>query len=111
MTPSYVVITGASSGIGAACVSEFASKGFRTIGIDIKPTSDAGIHVVIDLLDSGLSRSDQSENELGSRHALGRVASLDEIAKVLRLVAVDGTFMTGSSIVIDGGALARLSTD
>ena len=44
-----VVITGASSGIGAACVRQFGSADFRTVGVDIGQRSEADEHFVVDL--------------------------------------------------------------
>lgn len=51
----------------------------------------------------------QAIEDWGKLHALGRVASPAEIAKVvLFLASDDASFMTGSSVVIDGGLLAGL---
>jgi NAD(P)-dependent dehydrogenase (short-subunit alcohol dehydrogenase family) len=60
MSQPIAVITGSSSGIGAACVHEFAAAGFWTIGIDVEPGSDADEHLVIDLAspDSGREVAD-----------------------------------------------------
>ncbi len=45
----------------------------------------------------------------GKSHALGRVATAAEIARVvLFLASDDASFMTGSTVVIDGGMLAGL---
>ena len=45
----------------------------------------------------------------GKLHALGRVAQASEIARVvLFLAGPDASFMTGSSVVVDGGMLAGL---
>lgn len=236
MSQPIAVITGSSSGIGAACVHEFAAAGFWTIGIDVEPGSDADEHLVIDLaspdcgrevadvvgdrgvsvlinnaavpgdgllleadtetwestmavnlrapflvsralypalasegggaivniasvhalasspgagiyatakgglvaltramalewapsvrvnsvlpgavdtemLARGLARSGQSADDLATRSALGRIADPMEIARLVRAIVLDGTFMTGASLVVDGGALARLSTE
>jgi len=51
----------------------------------------------------------QAIEDWGKLHALGRVASPAEIARVvLFLASSDASFMTGSSVVIDGGMLAGL---
>lgn len=50
---------------------------------------------------------------LGSKHVMGRVGQPAEIAEAIYFLA-DGersSFMTGQSLVIDGGAIARLSTE
>lgn len=73
-----------------------------------------------DMLVQGLERglvSDESIEgkiaELGRRTALGRVGKPEEIARAIFFLA-DGrqsTYITGQSLVIDGGALARLSIE
>jgi NAD(P)-dependent dehydrogenase (short-subunit alcohol dehydrogenase family) len=47
-----VVVTGASSGIGAACVDAFRGLGAESIGIDIATSSRADDHLELDLADS-----------------------------------------------------------
>jgi NAD(P)-dependent dehydrogenase (short-subunit alcohol dehydrogenase family) len=63
------------------------------------------------MLHAGLDRSGQSHAQIGDRLALRRVASPSEIARVIRFVASEAGYMTGSTIVVDGGALARLSSE
>ena len=73
-----------------------------------------------DMLVQGLGRglgSDESIEEgieqLGIRTALGRVGEPEEIASAILFLA-DGqqsSYITGQSLVVDGGALARLSTE
>lgn len=66
--------------------------------------------VETEMLTRGLERSGMSPEDLADRHPLGRLARPEEIAAgVLFLARSDS--MTGSSIVIDGGATARLSTE
>jgi NAD(P)-dependent dehydrogenase (short-subunit alcohol dehydrogenase family) len=63
------------------------------------------------MLGFGLERSGQTLEEKGARLALDRVASPRDVAKVIRFVAIEATMMTGSTVVVDGGALARLSSE
>jgi NAD(P)-dependent dehydrogenase (short-subunit alcohol dehydrogenase family) len=63
------------------------------------------------MLLAGAGRSNQTIKEMGRRHPLGRVATPEEIARMVRFVAVEGSFMTGSAVVVDGGVLSRLSTE
>jgi NAD(P)-dependent dehydrogenase (short-subunit alcohol dehydrogenase family) len=72
------------------------------------------------MLQSGLSRGHlsgdnvcKSLQELGKRHVAGRVGQPDEIAQVIYFLADNkqSTFMTGQTIIVDGGATARLSTE
>jgi NAD(P)-dependent dehydrogenase (short-subunit alcohol dehydrogenase family) len=44
-----VVVTGASSGIGKACVSVFEEAGYEVLGVDRESESDALRHVQLDL--------------------------------------------------------------
>jgi NAD(P)-dependent dehydrogenase (short-subunit alcohol dehydrogenase family) len=72
------------------------------------------------MLSSGLSRGHVSGKDLAARKAdlankilLKRLAAPEEIAKVIYFLA-DGeqsSYITGQSLVADGGALARLSTE
>lgn len=72
------------------------------------------------MLHSGLSRGHVEGTDLkelvrglGKKHVVGRVGQPEEIAKAVLFLA-DGSsssFITGQSIVVDGGATARLSTE
>lgn len=63
------------------------------------------------MLNHGLERTGQSIEEIGRHHPLARIASPSEIAQVIRFVAVDASFMTGTALVVDGGVLSHLSSE
>ncbi|MCB2214745.1 SDR family NAD(P)-dependent oxidoreductase [Desulfofustis glycolicus] len=71
------------------------------------------------MLKAGLNRNHKSVGyqqqiqQLASRHASGRIGQPEEIARAVLFLADNSQsgFMTGQSIVIDGGCLARLSTE
>jgi len=72
------------------------------------------------MLYAGLSRGHlQGENvaelveHLGSKHVMGRVGQPEEIAEAIYFLADGGRsgFITGQSLVVDGGAIAKLSTE
>jgi len=50
---------------------------------------------------------------LGTRHVIGRVGQPEEVGRVIYFLADPeaSSFVTGQAIVVDGGALARLSTE
>ncbi|MDF1500557.1 MAG: SDR family oxidoreductase [Anaerolineales bacterium] len=73
-----------------------------------------------EMLRSGLGRGhvagDSVEsrlNDLGARTVMGRVGKPDEIASAIYFLAdkEQSSFMTGNTLVVDGGATARLSTE
>jgi NAD(P)-dependent dehydrogenase (short-subunit alcohol dehydrogenase family) len=72
------------------------------------------------MLHEGLQRShvggknlDEGLKTLGDKHALKRVGQPEDIASAILFLADNdqSEFMTGQSIVVDGGATARLSTE
>ena len=72
------------------------------------------------MLQSGLSRGhlsddnvDELMNQLATQTVIGRVGTPEEIAKGIFFLANQelSSFMTGQTLVIDGGATIRLSTE
>jgi NAD(P)-dependent dehydrogenase (short-subunit alcohol dehydrogenase family) len=51
--------------------------------------------------------------ELGSRHVMGRIGTPHEVAEAILFLSDKdkSSFITGQSLIIDGGAIARLSTE
>jgi len=62
------------------------------------------------MLREGLRRTGTSNEDLAGRHLLGRVGEADDVAEVVLAVA-RSKFMTGGSVIVDGGATAMLSTE
>jgi len=72
------------------------------------------------MLRAGLTRghlqaggTDDLIGKLGDRHIMGRVGRPEEIARAILFFA-DGnesSFITGQTLIVDGGAVARLSTE
>ena len=51
-------------------------------------------------------------SELGKKHVIGRVGQPEEIGQTIMFLAdCQSSFITGQSIIVDGGATARLSTE
>lgn len=72
------------------------------------------------MLDEGLSRGQfgdasmqDRKEELASKTVIGRVGLPEEIAKTIYFLADNesSAFMTGQSLIVDGGATARLSSE
>ena len=110
---AYAASKGALLAFTRSLALEFGEHGIRVNavlpGAVDTPMLHAGLsrgHVQADSLD-GLVRG------LGHKHVLGRVGKPDEIGRaVLFLADPDfSSFITGQSLVADGGALARLSTE
>lgn len=74
-----VVVTGAASGIGAACVDRFARESWRTAGVDLK-ASNCDVSVQVDVAD----RADTHRAVDEALHKLGRIDALVTAADHVR---------------------------
>jgi NAD(P)-dependent dehydrogenase (short-subunit alcohol dehydrogenase family) len=56
---------------------------------------------------------DELVRGLGHKHVMGRVGRPEEVGRVIYFLAdaAQSSFVTGPAVVVDGGALARLSTE
>ena len=63
-----------------------------------------------EMLSEGLKRAGADLETFGSSLALGRVGEPKEIADAIVFLATN-RYLTGTSLIIDGGATARLSTE
>jgi NAD(P)-dependent dehydrogenase (short-subunit alcohol dehydrogenase family) len=123
---SSVHAVATSANIAAYAASKGALLAFtRATAIEF---GDAGIRVnailpgAVDtpMLHEGLARGhiagaslDELLRGLGGRHVLNRVGDPEEIGKVILFLADNNqsSFMTGQDLIVDGGALCRLSTE
>ncbi|MEJ7783705.1 MAG: SDR family oxidoreductase [Solirubrobacteraceae bacterium] len=103
---AYAASKGGLSALTRAAALEFGEHGVRV---------NAVVPGAIDTpaLQAGFARRPDAERSLVERTPLGRVGRADEIAEAVMFLLDGGRsgFMTGQSIVVDGGALARLSTE
>lgn len=101
------------SGLTRAAAAELAEDGIRV---------NAVLPGAVDtpMLRAGLERghvpegsgSEAKLEELGRRHPVGRVGRPEEIAAAVEFLGSEqASFLTGEELVVDGGALARLSTE
>jgi len=122
---SSVHAVATSANIAAYATSKGALSAFtRALAIEFAPTIRVNAilpgAVDTEMLRSGLRRGhlsgDQMEdllNDLGRKTIMERVGKPEEIAKAVLFLA-DGEqsgFMTGQELIVDGGAIARLSTE
>lgn len=110
---AYASTKGGLLALTRAMAIEFGAEGVRVNAI-LPGATDTS------MLDAGLSRGHVKGGDLKQRKAvlankilLKRLASPDEIARVIYFLAdsKQSGYITGQSIVADGGALARLSTE
>jgi NAD(P)-dependent dehydrogenase (short-subunit alcohol dehydrogenase family) len=89
-------------------------------GPDIRANAVLPGAVDTPMLHEGLQRSHAGRKDpveglktLGDKHALKRVGQPEDIARAILFLADNdqSAFMTGQSIAVDGGAMARLSTE
>ncbi len=110
---AYAASKGALSALMRALAVEWAPDEIR-----VNTVLPGAVHS--DMLRAGLTRGHLGEagvetqlEELASRTVIGRVGNPEEIAPVVHMLLnpAVSSFITGTSIVVDGGALARLSTE
>lgn len=110
---SYAASKGAMLALTRAMAIEFAPDNVRVN--TVLPGA-----VDTPMLDAGLSRGHVSEGsledkkvELASKTVIGRVGTPEEIAHTIYFLANNtlSSFMTGQSLIVDGGATIRLSTE
>jgi NAD(P)-dependent dehydrogenase (short-subunit alcohol dehydrogenase family) len=94
MTPAAVV-TGAASGIGAACLAELRAAGMRVAGVDLVEPTGADLGVVADVTDQGAV-------DAAVAAIVGAFGQLDVVVNCARIGAV------GSVVENDDGEWRRL---
>lgn len=110
---AYASSKGGLEALTRAAALEFAADGIRVNSVH--PGA-----VATKMLEAGLERGPLSSVatvsqlvQLGQKHPLGRIGQPGEIGETILFLA-DGqrsSFITGTVLVVDGGALARLSTE
>lgn len=106
----YAASKGALVALTRALAIELAPKGVRVNAI-LPGAVDTG------MLRDGLTRSAREVSEamesLARRTVIGRVGTPEEIGHAIEFLAdeVRSSFITGSCLVVDGGATSRLSTE
>jgi glucose 1-dehydrogenase len=110
---AYAASKGASQALTRAMALEFARDGIRVNAILPGAVDTPMLH-------AGLMRGhvqgasvEERMADLGRRTVMGRVGKPEEIARAILFLAdsEQSSFMTGQSMIVDGGATARLSTE
>jgi NAD(P)-dependent dehydrogenase (short-subunit alcohol dehydrogenase family) len=110
---AYAVSKGGLVSLTRAAALELSEKSIRVNAV--LPGA-----VDTEMLEEGLSRGhlskgklDAMKSELALKTPCGRIGSCDEVARSILFLCDDlnSSFVTGQTLVVDGGALARLSTE
>jgi len=121
---SSVHAVATSAGVAAYATSKGALAAFtRAAAVELAP--DVRVNAVLpgaidtEMLQSGLGRRhgdsdlDAATKALAARTPLGRIGRPEDVGEAILFLA-DGrrsSFITGQTLVVDGGALAHLSTE
>jgi NAD(P)-dependent dehydrogenase (short-subunit alcohol dehydrogenase family) len=97
----YVATKHAVTGLTKATALEYADRGIRVLSIH--PAA-----IQTEMIDRAMAASPALAAAIATMHPVGRVGQPREIADVVVFLCSDGaSFMTGSQVVVDGGALAK----
>src|SRR5438477_10483511 len=110
---AYAASKGALLAFTRALALEFADRGIR---VNAVLPGAVATQMLISGLEKGHTNGHDTEDlvaALGSKHVLQRVGTPHEIGEAILFLADSqrSAFITGQSLVVDGGALARLSTE
>lgn len=109
----YAASKGGVSALTRALAVELGASGIRVNSVLPGAVDTAMLRAGLDRGHVTGGDTDANVGDLGERHALGRVGTPAEIAEavVFFLDPDRASFVTGASLAVDGGALARLSTE
>ncbi|TVQ31339.1 MAG: SDR family oxidoreductase [Phycisphaeraceae bacterium] len=110
---AYAASKGALLAFTRAVALEFGADGVRVNAVLPGAVDTPMLHAGLDRGHIDAAGTDELIRGLGRKHVLGRVGRPEEIGSVILFLA-DGersSFITGQAMVVDGGAMARLSTE
>lgn len=88
-------------GLTKTAALEVSAEGIRVVAI-------SPAVIATDMYDRFTGGDEGAQEYMTSQHPIGRIGRQEEVAKtVLFLASDDASFITGSSIAIDGGWLAK----
>ncbi len=96
---------------GLAAFTRAAAMELASVGVRVNAVLPGAVDTPA--LIAGLSRGADAERTLLERTPLGRIGQPREIAEAIAFLldSERAAFITGQELVVDGGALARLSTE
>ena len=97
---AYTAAKHGLEGLTKALAAEWSPRGVRVLSV-------APAYVATELLAGTMAAGGFTEADVAARTPLGRLAEPEEVARVVAfLVSDDASYITGSSIMVDGGWLA-----
>ncbi|MEM1440906.1 MAG: glucose 1-dehydrogenase [Verrucomicrobiota bacterium] len=91
----------AVNGLTKTAALEVSAEGIRVVGV-------SPAVIATDMYDRFTGGDEGAQQYMESQHPIGRIGRQEEVAKtVLFLASDDASFITGSSIAVDGGWLAK----
>ncbi|MEL7472469.1 MAG: SDR family oxidoreductase [Planctomycetota bacterium] len=110
---AYAASKGALLAFTRAVALEFGADSVRVNAILPGAVDTPMLHAGLERGHLTPGSSDELVRGLGSRHVIGRVGQPEEIGEAILFLAdsARSSFVTGQALIVDGGALARLSTE
>lgn len=110
---SYAASKGGLLALTRAMALEFAEKGIRVNAVLPGAVDTRMLQAGLDREHAGEGSIEERLQKLAERTVNGRVGQPGEIARAIYFLADEdqSSFITGTPIIIDGGASARLSTE
>ena len=110
---AYATSKGALVSLTRAAAIEMAADGIRVNAVLPGAVDTKMLHSGLDRGHAGQGSIRQKIDRLAEKHPLRRIGQPEEIARAVLMLADDkqSSFITGQSVVIDGGATAKLSTE
>lgn len=115
IVPQVVCVTGAASGIGAACCRRLRLTGAHVIGIDLRPiASDVDEQVLLDLADPGsiLRAVERLPHGIDALCNAAGIPPCEDAARVLRVNFLGTRQLTLAALgrMRDGGAIVNVAS-